>query len=89
MPHTSPEASLLKATAEFGSVFVTNTSAYTGEFWLIQAVTDCKFSTLSSTNMENVSAWTTGDRILYAGMALPSQFTHVQLLSGSAMLYKH
>ena len=89
MPHTSPDASLLKATAGFGSVFVTNTGLHTGEYWMIQAVTDCQFSTLESSNMDNVGMWVSGSYNLYAGMSLASEFTEVQLLTGAAMLYKH
>jgi hypothetical protein len=88
MPHTSAEASLIKVTGGFGSIFVTTPTLYTGEFHAIQAVDDCTFTVLSSTNMENVQAWVTLNKTLYAGMVLEADFTAVSL-SGTAVLYKH
>jgi hypothetical protein len=87
MPHTSPEASLIKAVGGFGSIFVTGTQAYTGNFHAIQATEDCLFSQIQSSNMENVSGWLA--KTLYAGVVLESDFTTVQLSSGAAVLYKH
>jgi hypothetical protein len=89
MPHTSPEASLLKVTGGFGSIFVTNTNLHTGSYHAIQAVDDCTFTTLTSSNMENVGAWVSLSKTLYAGMVLEADFTSVQLASGCAVLYKH
>lgn len=89
MPHTSPEASLLKVTGGFGSVFVTDTATYTGSFHAIQAVDDCTFTTLVSTNMENVDRWVTLSKTLYAGMVLEADFTTIKLASGCAVIYKH
>jgi hypothetical protein len=88
MPHTSPEASLLKVTGGFGSIFVTDTTLYTGNFHAVQAIDDCTFLTLSASNMENVGAWVSLGKTLYAGMLLEADFTDVSL-SGCAMLYKH
>jgi hypothetical protein len=38
--------------------------------------------------MENVQAWVTLNKTLYAGMVLEADFTAVSL-SGTAVLYKH
>jgi hypothetical protein len=89
MPHTSPEASLIKSVGGFGSIFVTNTGVYTGNFHAVQAVDDCLFSGLQATNMENVGNWVSLNKTLYAGMLLEADFTSVQLSTGCAMLYKH
>lgn len=89
MPHTSPEASLIKGTGGFGSVFVSTTATNTGDFFAIKAVTDCTFLTLSCAEMENVGEWVTSGIKLYAGDVLAGgNFTEVSL-SGSAILFKH
>jgi hypothetical protein len=89
MPHTSPESSLIKVTGGFGSIFATDTTTYTGEFHAIQAIDDCTFLILESTNMENVDRWVTLEKTLYAGMVLEASFTRIKLGTGCAMLYKH
>lgn len=88
MPHTSAEASLIKVTGGFGSIFVTTPTVYTGNFHAIQAVDDCTFGVLSASNMDNVQDWVTLNKTLYAGMVLEADFNVVSL-SGCAMLYKH
>lgn len=89
MPHTSPEASLLKGTGGFGSVFVTTTAANTGEFFAIKAITDCTFLNLSCAEMDNVGQWVTSGTKLYAGDVLTGGNFTVVSLSGSAILFKH
>jgi hypothetical protein len=88
MAHTSSDASLIKNTGGFGSIFVTTTATYTGEFFAIQAIEDCNFLTLSSSEMQNASDWVTKNITLPAGMVVTANFTHVSL-SGVAILYKH
>jgi hypothetical protein len=88
MPHTSPDASTLKNTGSYGSIFVTTTALYTGEFFAIQAIDDCTFLTLSANNMENVQAWVTNNITLNAGSVIHAEFTAVSL-SGIGVLYKH
>lgn len=87
MPQTSPNAALIKSVGGFGSIFVTDTSLYTGNFHAIQAIEDCTFTTLSASNMDNIGGWLT--KTLYAGIVLEADFTSVKLQTGSAMLYKH
>lgn len=87
--YDSPQASLLKINGEFGSVFATGTILYTGEFFCIQAFTNCAFNKLSASNVENISAFNSGAITLPQGMALFGNFTGVQLTGGQAFLYKH
>jgi hypothetical protein len=87
MPHTSPEAALIKSVGGFGSIFVDNTSMISGNFHAVQVIEDCVFSTLESSNMDNVGALI--GKTLYAGLVIESDFTKVQLSSGSIILYKH
>jgi hypothetical protein len=88
MPHTSPDASTLKNTGSFGSIFVITSALYTGDFFAIQAIDDCNFLTLSANNMENVQAWVTNNITLNAGTVIHAEFTAVAL-AGKAVLYKH
>ena len=88
MPHTSPDASTLKNTGSFGSIFVTTTALYTGEYFAIQAIDDCNFLTLSASNMENVQEWVTNNITLNAGSVIHAEFTAVSL-SGIGVLYRH
>ena len=85
---SAPDESLLKLTGSYGSIFVTNTSLYTGNYHAIQAVDDCTFTALEASNMDNVGAWVSLSKTLYAGMVLAADFTSVQLASGCAVLYK-
>jgi hypothetical protein len=87
MPHTSPEAALIKSVGGFGSIYVSDTLEYVGNFHAIQVIDDCVFSVMESSNMENVGALQS--KTLYAGLVLESDFTRLQLTSGSVILYKH
>ena len=89
MPHTSSNASLIKSTGGFGSIFVTDTSLYTGDFFAIQAIEDSIFGTLSSNNMTNCNTWVSGAILFPAGIVITSEFTDVKLNSGKIILYKH
>ena len=89
MPHTSPNASLIKGTGGFGSVFVSTTATNTGSFFAIKAITDCTFLSLSCTEMENANQFVSTGTKLYAGDILTGgNFTEITL-SGTAILYKH
>jgi hypothetical protein len=88
MPLTSPNASIIKGTGGYGSIFVTTSATYTGDFFSIQAVEDCIFLNLSSTDMQNFSEWVSQSVTLPAGMTIMGNFTIVTL-SGKALLYKH
>lgn len=88
MPHTSSDASILKNTGSFGSIFVTTTALYTGEFFAIQAIDDCIFLNLNANNMQNFGDWVSKRITLNAGSVIHAEFTSVAL-SGIAMLYKH
>jgi hypothetical protein len=89
MPYNSPEAALIKSQGGFGSIFVTGSGIFTGNYCMIQAMDDCKFGTLESSNMENSSAFVSLNKTLYAGMVLSADFTGINITSGTAILYKH
>jgi hypothetical protein len=89
MPHTSPEASLVKGTGGFGSILITDTQTHTGEFFSIQVLEDCLFSTLSSTDMENVTDFVSKNIIAPAGLVISANFTAIKLASGKIIAYKH
>lgn len=89
MALSSPQAAAAKAYGGYGSVFVTDTATYTGEYYAIEAISDCVFTTLVSTNMDNASAWASIPVTLTEGRVLNANFTTVKLASGRAILYKH
>lgn len=88
MPYSSPQSALVKSFGGFGSIFVNSTGVYTGSFCAIQAIEDCRFLSLTSTDMENASAWVSSNQLLPAGMLIAANFTSVSV-TGVAMLYKH
>jgi len=87
--YDSPQASLLKINGEFGSIIATGNALYTGEFFCIQALTDCCFINLRASNIENISVFDSGQLTMPQGMALFGNFTGVQLSGGLASLYRH
>jgi hypothetical protein len=89
MPYESPDANILKINGQFGSIFATGTILYTGEFFCVQAFTNCSFNRLSASNIENISAFSSGAITLPQGAAIFGNFTGVQLTGGQAFLYKH
>lgn len=89
MARTSPDASLIKGTGGFGSIFVTDTQPYTGEFFCIQVLEDCRFTTLVSTDMQNAGQFVTQQIVVPAGLVLSAGFTAVTLAYGKVILYKH
>ena len=89
MPHVSPDASLIKGTGGFGSIFVTDTQPYAGEFFCIQVLEDCRFTTLTSTDMQNSDRFVTQQIVVPAGLVLSANFTAVTLAYGKVILYKH
>lgn len=89
MPHTSPEASLLKSTAGFGCIFAFDTTPYTGNFFCVQAMEDCVFSKFNSSNMENSAIIASSGVILPAGLSIAADFTEITLATGKAIIYKH
>lgn len=89
MPHTSPEASLIKGTGGFGSILITDTTSYTGEFFAIQVLEDSIFSSLLSTDMLNVEEFVSQSIVAPAGLVISANFTTIQLDSGKIIAYKH
>lgn len=89
MPHTSPEASLIKGTGGFGSILITDTQTYNGEFFAIQVLEDATFSALSATDMQNVGQFVTQSIVAPAGLVISANFTQIALVSGKIIAYKH
>jgi hypothetical protein len=89
MPHTSPEASIIKGTGGFGSILITNTQVYNGEFFAIQVLEDTVFSSLSATDMENVEEFVTQSIVAPGGLVISANFTTIQLAYGKVIAYKH
>ena len=89
MPYESPDANILKINGQFGSVIATGTILYTGNFFCVQALTDCTFVNIYATNIENISVFNSGQLTMPQGMALFGNFTGVRLSGGLASLYRH
>ena len=89
MAYESPDANILKINGQFGSVIATGTILYTGEFFCVQALTDCSFVNIYANNIENISVLNSGQFMMPQGMALFGNFTGVQLSGGLASLYRH
>jgi hypothetical protein len=74
-----------------GGVLITDTTAITGTFRAIQALTDATFTTLTSditVNGEEDAAEGSDFGTLSAGMAIYGTFTAITLASGTVIAYK-
>jgi hypothetical protein len=89
MRYNTPEANIIKTTGGFGSIFVSTSSIYVGNFYAVKAITDCVFLSLSSTDIENSDQWVSTNTVLYAGDVLCGGNISSISLSGKALLFKH
>lgn len=90
MPYESPNANILKLNGQFGSVFATGNTLYTGNFFKIYAITNCQFNQLSSSNIEGLEYMVSGGYSLDKGMEILGDINSVEISgNGAAILYKH
>ena len=68
-----------------GGVYVSDTSVNTGKFGVIQALTDCTFTTLTSPTQSTIA--NAASMTLLAGQRLYGYWTTVTLAGGTAVLY--
>ena len=68
-----------------GGVYVSDTSVNTGKFGVIQALTDCTFTTLTSPNKSAIT--NAACMPLPAGQRLYGYWTKLTLADGTAVLY--
>jgi hypothetical protein len=81
-----PNARITNSTS--GANYIGGTSASTGEWTAIQAVTDTKFHTLTG-NVTGLANTALGSAIeVPAGLTIFGLFTAIQLHSGSVIAYK-
>lgn len=81
----------LSAMGQKGSILVTDTTAITGTFRIIQVISDATFTTLTSDITKNgiITASTGVDYgTLSAGTVLYGKFTAITLSAGKVILYK-
>lgn len=74
-----------------GGILLTDTTAITGNFRKIYAITDATFTTLTgnfTTNDDETASVGSDFGTLKAGLSLWGKFTAVTLASGSVILYK-
>jgi|694.fasta_scaffold15820_7 hypothetical protein len=90
MPYESPDANILKINGQFGSIFATGNTLYSGNFFKIYAITDCQFNQLSSSNISGLQFMASGGYTLGKGMEILGDINTVSLSgSAAAILYKH
>ena len=83
---STPNVSIRNSLA--GAQYIGGTSANTGEWSAIQAVTDTKFHTLTG-NVSGLANTALGSAIeVPAGLTIFGFFTAIQLHSGSVIAYK-
>ena len=68
---------------ELGGQYITDTTAYTGDWICIQAITATTFTTLTSTSITGALASIS----LAAGATLNGRFSAITLASGSVIAY--
>jgi hypothetical protein len=90
MPYQSPDANILKINGQFGSIFATGNTTYSGEFFKIYAITDCQFNKILSENIVGIEYFVSGAHTLNRGMEILGNIQAVEISgSGAAILYKH
>jgi hypothetical protein len=90
MPYESPDANILKINGQFGAVFATGNTLYSGNFFKIYAITNCQFNQLSSSNISGLEYMVSGNYTLDKGMEILGDINFVRLSgSSAAILYKH
>lgn len=77
-------APISQTLGQLGSDFLSDTQAHTGTWGMIQCISACTFTTLTSAIM----AGTLTDITLAAGMVIYGKFTAITLASGSVIAYK-
>lgn len=90
MPYESPDANILKINGQFGAVFATGNTLYSGNFFKIYAITNCQFNQLSSSNISGLEYMVSGNYTLEKGMEILGDINLVRLSgNAAAILYKH
>jgi hypothetical protein len=77
---------------QIGSRWITDTTAYTGRWGIIECITACVFTTLTSgTRPDGTTAvmlGTLNGKSLAAGQRIFGEFTAITLASGSVIAYE-
>ena len=89
---TTPSAAVALESVEFGRLgldYITDTSAHTGVWGIIECKTNCTFTTLEGENLyTNGTLGNLNSYTLTAGQRLYGVFTKITLTSGSVVAYR-